>query len=171
MILLDKLKYKKIIDDLKLFNRRKDKSDWHKGFGLNFKYTDLQASLGISQFERLNNFIKIKKNIAKIYLNNIKNTNIEVYDFKDSEVPWFFDIKVKTNKYKRITIENLKSNNIEIRESYPALSKQNYLKNVEKTDLSNSEKISDKIIWLPSSTNLTNEDVYYICETINKIKE
>ena len=65
----------------------------------------------------------------------------------------------------------MKSNNIEIRESYPALSKQNYLKNVEKTDLSNSEKISDKIIWLPSSTNLTNEDVYYICETINKIKE
>ena len=52
----------------------------------------------------------------------------------------------------------MKSNNIEIRESYPALSKQNYLKNVEKTDLSNSEKISDKIIW-PSSTNLTNEDV------------
>ena len=99
--------------------------------------------MGISQFERLNNFIKIKK-YCKNILNNIKNTNIEVYDFKDSEVPWFFDIKVKTNKYKRITIENLKSNNIEIRESYPALSKQNYLKNVERLIYQTQKKFLTK---------------------------
>ena len=53
MILFDKLKFKKIIDKLKLLTEEKDKSDWHKGFGLNFKFTDLQASLGLSQFENL----------------------------------------------------------------------------------------------------------------------
>ena len=34
--------------DLKTFNRSKDKSDWHDGFGLNFKITDLQSALGLS---------------------------------------------------------------------------------------------------------------------------
>ena len=40
MILLDNNKYKNLINDLKLFNRRKDKYDWNKGNGLNFQIID-----------------------------------------------------------------------------------------------------------------------------------
>ena len=35
MILLDNNKYKNLINDLKLLIEEKDKSDWHKGYGLN----------------------------------------------------------------------------------------------------------------------------------------
>ena len=59
MVLLDDDEIYENLIDLKTFNREKDKSDWHKGFGLNFKITDLQA-LGLSQFDRLNEFINIK---------------------------------------------------------------------------------------------------------------
>ena len=52
--------YQKLID-IKTFNREKDKSDVHKGFGLNFKITDLQSSLGLSQLSKLEEFIKMKK--------------------------------------------------------------------------------------------------------------
>ena len=55
---------------IKTFNRSKDKSDIHKGFGLNFKITDLQSSLGLSQLSKLEEFIKLKKGLHKQYSNN-----------------------------------------------------------------------------------------------------
>ena len=171
MILFDKLKFKKIIDKLKLFNRSKDKSDWHEGFGLNFKFTDLQASLGLSQFENLQSFIRNKKNLEKLYLKKIENKNINVSSFKDYETPWFFDIEFKNFKYKKYAINELSKNQIETRQAYPALSKQKYLKSVERTDLSYSEKIWNKLLWLPSSNNLKKDDVYYISNILNNLKE
>ena len=49
--------------DYKSFNREEEASDFHKGFGLNFKFTDLQASLLLSQLERLDYLIESKKSI------------------------------------------------------------------------------------------------------------
>ena len=40
--------------------------DIHETIGLNMKFTDLQATLGISQLERINETIKTKKNNFKI---------------------------------------------------------------------------------------------------------
>ena len=45
MILTNNKKYFDYLSDLKYFNRVKDKNDC-MGFGLNFKITDLQSSLG-----------------------------------------------------------------------------------------------------------------------------
>ena len=63
--------------------------------------------------------------------------------------------------------EHLSKNNIETRDCYPALSFQNYLKEVEKTDLSHSEKISENILWLPSSNALTKEEIETISNLIS----
>ena len=38
---------------------------------------------------------------------------------------------------------------------------------IKKTKLSFSEEISDSILWLPSSTNLTNEDIKYVSNEVN----
>ena len=59
MILTDKKKIYDQIIKLKTFNRSGDKSDWHEGFGLNFKITDLQSALGLSQFGKLKKFTAI----------------------------------------------------------------------------------------------------------------
>ena len=85
MILLDDDDvYKKLID-LKTFNREKDKSDVHKGFGLNFKITDLQASLGLSQFNNLQQFVELKQNLFKKYSKYIDNKYLK--PFEDFETP------------------------------------------------------------------------------------
>ena len=52
--------------------------------------------------------------------------------------------------------------------SYPALSKQKYLKNLLKQDLSFSEKIHEKILWLPSSVDLDEKSISRIVKVINK---
>ena len=64
----------------------------------------------------------------------------------------------------------LNEKNIITRDSYPALSFQKYLKEIQRTDLTNSESISNQILWLPSSTILKDEEIEVISDHINKFK-
>ena len=89
MILTNNKEYAENIFNLKTFNRSKDKLDWHDGFGLNFKITDLQSSLGLSQLSKLEKFIKLKKELHKQYLNNINDKYLK--SFNEYETPWFID--------------------------------------------------------------------------------
>jgi len=167
MILTNNKKLHENIMDLKTFNRQKDKLDWHKGFGLNFKITDLQASIGLSQFKKLEKYIDAKKNNWKLYKDLIKSKNVSFKNFNNYETPWFFDILINSVENKNILVETLSENSIETRDCYPALSFQSYLNEYEKTDLSLSESISDRILWLPSSNNLKEEEIIKISNLIN----
>ena len=160
--------YQKLID-IKTFNREKDKSDVHKGFGLNFKITDLQSSLGLSQLSKLEEFIKMKKNLHRKYSNYINDKYLK--SFSEYETPWFIDFYCNGENQREELHLYLKQKNIETRFSYPSLSSQSYLQNIEKTDLTFSEKVSNNILWLPSSTNLTREDVEYVSSAVNNFLE
>jgi len=160
--------YQKLID-VKTFNREKDKSDVHKGFGLNFKITDLQSSLGLSQLSKLEEFIKMKKNLHRKYSNYINDKYLK--SFSEYETPWFIDFYCNGEDQREELHLYLKQKNIETRFSYPSLSSQSYLQNIEKTDLTFSEKVSNNILWLPSSTNLTREDVEYVSSAVNNFLE
>ena len=164
LVLTDNDKLYDYLVDLKTFNRSKDKSDWHEGFGLNFKITDLQSALGLSQFEKINEFIKVKKEMFQIYKNDI--INYEFINFFDYETPWFIDLICESEIERDVLKSGLEEADISTRESYPALSKQVFLKNVEKTNLKLSENISEKILWLPSSTNLTKNQLEEISQQI-----
>jgi len=168
MVLTDDNNFYEYLIGLKTFNRSKDKSDWHDGFGLNFKITDLQSALGLSQFEKINEFIKIKKEMFQIYKNEI--VNYKFIDFFEYETPWFVDLICESEVDRDILKESLEQEyDILSRESYPALSKQGFLKSIEKTNLEFSENISEKILWLPSSTNLTKDKLEKISEQIENI--
>lgn len=169
MILTNNKKYFDYLSDLKYFNRLKDKNDWHKGFGLNFKITDLQASLGLSQFNKIESFINNKRNLLKEYEEKIDNPNVSLPRFKNHELPWFFDLKINTIKNKKILKDALTNGGIESREFYPALSLQKYLSKYRNSNLKYSESIFKKILWLPSSNGLSKKDVSYISSVINSV--
>ena len=155
---------------IKTFNRSKDKSDWHEGFGLNFKITDLQSSLGLSQFSKLEQFISKKMHILNFYQDNISSEKIKLKTFQEGELTWFFDIELETFEEKENLKNYLDENNIETRDCYPALSSQNYLNNYKTNELSFSEDICNKILWLPSGNNLNDEQLSYICEALANFK-
>lgn len=157
--------YDKILD-LKTFNRSKDRSDTHKGFGLNFKITDLQASLGLSQLKSLEKFINIKKNIYNQYKKLLKVEGLN--NFLEHETPWFIDFVCNSNEEQIKLASYLDSFGIVTRYSYPSLSSQGFLKDTARVDLSYSESFADKIIWLPSSTNLKSENIDFIATKINE---
>ena len=164
LVLTDEDNLYEYLIELKTFNRSKDRSDWHDGFGLNFKITDLQSALGLSQFEKINDFIKIKKEMFQIFKNNI--TGYKFINFFDYETPWFVDLICESERDRDNLKDLLEGEDILTRESYPALSKQSFLQSVEKTSLKFSENISENILWLPSSTNLTKNQIEEVSDKI-----
>ena len=164
LVLTDEDNLYEYLIELKTFNRSKDRSDWHDGFGLNFKITDLQSALGLSQFEKINDFIKIKKEMFQLYKNKI--TGYKFINFFDYETPWFIDLICESERDRDNLKDLLERQDILTRESYPALSKQSFLQSVEKTSLKFSENISENILWLPSSTNLTKNQIEQVSDKI-----
>ena len=170
MVFTDDEKLYNYLISIKTFNRSKDKSDWHEGFGLNFKITDLQASLGLSQFKKLDFFIEKKLKTLKYYQKNIQSDDIKVRPFKQNELPWFFDIELNSEDEKEEIKKYLDENGIETRDFYPALSSQKYLDMYKSDNLGFSENIYNKLLWLPSGNNLSEEQLSYICKTISNYK-
>jgi len=166
MVLTDNSETYDELINLKTFNREKDKSDWHAGFGLNFKITDLQSALGLSQLSRLDSLIEKKKYLFNYFFKNLEN--VEMIEFKEHETPWFIDIILSSEEECNELSIYLEQHSIESRFCYPPLSLQNYLVNVEKKSLENSINKAQRILWLPSSTTLSEADLEKIVTTVNK---
>ena len=109
--------------------------------------------------------MELKQNLFQKYSKYIDIKYLK--PFEDFETPWFIDLFCDNEKQREKFNLYLASKNIETRYSYPSLSCQSYLKETKKTDLNISEKISNNILWLPSSTNLSNDEIKYVSDEVN----
>ena len=63
----------KKIRKLKDFGRSSGGNDFHDSIGYNFKFTELQAVIGIEQMKKLSWRIERKKEIYQKYVDNLSN--------------------------------------------------------------------------------------------------
>jgi len=141
---------------------RYDKSDNHPMVGYNFKFTDIQAALGNSQFSKLKKRLTHLKKIFTLYDELIhQNRSITIPPRKPETQLWYFDILTK----KRAKLfEFLKNSKIMTRKFYRPL---NVHKPFRTKEFPISSKISSVGLYLPSSSDLTSEDVQLISNKIN----
>lgn len=148
---------------LKDFGRSGGGNDIHDSIGYNFKFTELQACIGIEQMKKLNDRVKRKKEIWQNYSKKLKDV-IEIQLFNHdlhNTCPWFIDaVAVKRDDLATY----LKSNNIGTRFMYPPINKQ-IAYNINGF-FPTSNKIGNEGIWLPSYVQLKNSEIDYICEKI-----
>lgn len=152
---------------MKDYGRPKSGVDYYETVGYNFKFTDLQAVIGIEQMKKIGWRIHRKKEMFKIYHDLLQGTpQIEFVetDLNDC-TPWFIDILVEKGREKLISFLNTVG--IDSRPFYPAIHTQPPYASA-KGDFENSEYISKRGLWLPSSLSLPDEDMRFVCQ---KIKE
>ncbi len=150
---------------------KKDKKYWHDEVGFNFRMTNLQAAIGCAQIEKANFFINRKIKIFKRYKAKLKhlrfiNMITETPKIKNSH--WLTFIILKENVIRDKLLLFLASKGIEARSGFYSAHEMDIYKNfkIKKIDYSNSKKISSSMITLPSSVNLKNEEIDYICKLI-----
>jgi len=150
---------------LKDFGRSKGGIDVHDSVGYNFKFTDLQAVVGIAQMTKLPARIARKREIWSRYRDNLSNHPCIKLFFHNLEftTPWFIDIEVENGKRDELK-SHLQESGIQTRVMYPPVHLQkayNYPGNFPV-----STRIGRNGLWLPSSSQLTNEEIDYISSII-----
>jgi dTDP-4-amino-4,6-dideoxygalactose transaminase len=145
--------------------------DKHDYFGINSKFTEIQATLGILQLKDVLNKINFKKNLYQLYFKNLAFDVPELH-MKMSDscwIPWFVDVYVQDRE---ALIAYLKEQGIQVRAMYPQLTSQSiYQSNLNPNEYPNSATMAERGLWLPSSFDLTTEQVLKICMTIKEFYE
>jgi perosamine synthetase len=146
---------------IKNFGRKSGGMDVFEVFGINFKYTDIQAVIGIEQMKKLPERVQQMRNIFDLYYTNLHNICKMIPPQNNSWIPWFVDIF--TNKRDELIIF-LKHHNIQTRPTYPEINKtpMYYSNNI----LPISNYVSVNGLFLPSHTLLTSNDIHFICKII-----
>ncbi len=150
--------YKKL-RRLKDFGRDTGGADIHNDWGWNFKFTDLQAVVGIEQMKKLAWRVSRKKQLYKRYydaLCAIPQISFLPTDLTNTS-PWFIDIYVDDPDRLQ---QYLKEKGIGARRIYPAVHKQKiYQQAYQGVSFPISEQYAARGLWLPSSSKLTDEEV------------
>jgi perosamine synthetase len=157
----DDMAYK--LKRLKDFGRAGGGNDIHDTIGWNFKFTDLQAVVGIEQMKKLAWRVERKKEILKKYRNLLKDVSQIKYFDQDLEntTPWFVDTLVENREKLK---EFLKQNGVGSRVMYPPINKQIAYNIPGEHEVSNM--IGEKGLWLPSASQLEDDQIEFICKHI-----
>lgn len=159
--------YQRILK-IKDFGRTHGGVDYHETMGYNFKFTDIQAVIGIEQMKKLDWRVKRKKEMYKLYRDLLED--VEGIEFVDTNLantsPWFIDILVdRGEKEKNKLMSFLDEKGIGTRPFYPAIHTQPPYSWVE-GDFKNSGYVSERGLWLPSASFLSDGDIERICRDI-----
>ena len=167
---------KKIYENVNLYKNHgvKNKRYYHIVPGHNFRLTNLQAALGYSQMNHLNEIIKKRKLLYYEYLkafSKFENFNLSFQKINKSNnfVPWTLAIYLKdSSEQKRDKIINeMKKKGIETRNGFYCPQRLKMYKNIKK--LNNSLHLSNRVICLPLFYELTKKEINKIVNIFNKI--
>ena len=151
------------IRKIKDFGRERGGVDIHDELGFNFKFTDLQAVIGVEQMKKLAWRVERKKEIFDLYQKELRDVGQVKFVSTNLEAtsPWFIDMLVPDSTELQ---GFLKDNDIGSRPFYPPVHTQGpYRLNGE---FPVAEYVAKHGLWLPSSSFLTNDDIRYICNAI-----
>ncbi len=181
-------KNKKIYEKLKLFKNHgitkqkkyflnnKNTEGWfyeQQVLGLNYRMSDISATLGISQLKRLKKFIIERNKIAKYYNKNInKNFFITPSILSNAKSSYhLYVIRLKKNLIsKREMFYNyLKKNKIDVNVHYIPVHLHPYYKRLgfKKNDFINSENYANSVISIPIFPGLKKKYLKFIVSKIN----
>ncbi len=140
--------------------------------GFNYRITDIQCALGISQLKKLPNFIKRRCEIAINYDNYFKDTIVKplyIFDAKSSYHLYVVQVDfTKLNISKEELFTKLRDKNIGIQLHYMPINKQAYYKNLGygKEDMPNMDAYYKECFSLPIYPLLSNKEQEYVVKTL-----
>ena len=150
----------------------------HDDIGWNYRMTNIQATLGISQLSRINSIVKERQRIGNIYyklLENVKNIYIpKPINNVSKNIYWVVGILLIRNKNLTAikVIEDLKKKNIGARPFFWPISNQDVFKNYkfyDKKKYKNSNYLSKQGLYLPNYLGIKKNEITYICKSLIEI--
>ena len=156
-----------ITNDKTLMHQRSDEEIWNYqqiDLGFNYRMNDIQAALGLSQLNRLDDNIKSRHKIAKIYDREFKDLAIEKpYQSKTVYSSYhLYPIRVKENlkgQTQKEIYSILRRRDIAANIHYIPVHRHPYYEDLgfKKNDFPESEKFHREVLTLPMFSSLSKE--------------
>jgi UDP-4-amino-4,6-dideoxy-N-acetyl-beta-L-altrosamine transaminase len=157
----------------------KDVGPWYYEqicLGYNYRMTDIQASLGISQLNRLKDYVVKRHEIAKFYNENLKSLPLILPLQSADGISSYhlYVVKLKLDKIKashREVFEFLRSKGILVNIHYIPVHTQPYYRELgfRKGDFPESEIYYQHAISIPMHPSLTESDLRYVVDAFKEI--
>ncbi len=129
---------------------------FHNEVGYNYRLTNIAAALACAQLEKLDDFIKVKEKVSNRYHDYFLDN--EKWHFIPCPVNckrnnWLNAFVAESLEERNIILDTALEKNIQLRPIWTLISDLPMYKNCQKSDLTNSMDLSNRIINLPSSAN------------------
>ena len=153
----------------------KNRRYWHDEIGFNFRMTNLNAALGVAQLEQLSVFLSRRKILSDIYDKGFSSLSGKLSTYKNKHgvpVHWLYCLFLNSNQdiQRDELLVKLRHAGIDTRPTFhPVHTMPPYREIKTSENMQNAENYGGSGINLPLHPTLTDENAYYIVETITDI--
>ena len=140
--------------------------------GYNYRLTDIQCALGMSQLKRADKNIKLRNQIANNYIQAFQNNDFKLQKIKDNISHAYHLFIIQTNRRKQL-YDYLRQNNIYAQVHYIPAHLQPFYKNkgFKKGDFPIAEAYYEKCLSLPLYPTLKDDEQEFVIKYITKFNE
>ena len=143
---------------------------WHDVVGYNYRMTNIQAAIGLAQFEHIDSIIKAKIDNANWYMEELADLPIVFHVPAEKDIVhtyWMCSILCEDRAHRDGVREYLKENGVVTRPTFPPIQEMPMYLYADGNGFPNAQSIAERGINLPSYPQLTKEDIHIICELIH----
>lgn len=144
----------------------------HNEVGYNYRMTNVQAALGVAQMEELPEFIRRKQENYELYKHLFEGYELgKIIGFRagTSSNKWFYSLEINKDKVHatmREIITSLQEKGIETRAIWGLINEQVPYLGEDTYKLEKAPYYAARILNLPSSTQITKEEIEYVVEQV-----
>ena len=147
----------------------------HDEIGYNFRLTNIQAALGVTQLEQLPAILKRKKELFDYYRSAIEDIDglslSKVPNYADNN-HWLNLLQIDSKEIgedHETLMQRLEKNGIQTRPVWKLNHQQKPYQNCQSYRIDNANKLVEKSLCLPSSSNLINDNINSVInDLVNK---
>lgn len=158
---------------------RTDEGGWlaHVRLGYNYRISDINCALGISQLGRIEEILKKREAVAYKYTKRLRACNdlLVPYQAPHVKIGWFvYVVRLRrsfTRRQRDQIINLLKEKGIETGNYFPPIHLQPFYRaafGYTRGDFPVTEQVADRTIALPFHNNLQDSEIDYVVENLLK---
>jgi dTDP-4-amino-4,6-dideoxygalactose transaminase/intein/homing endonuclease len=151
----------------------------HTRLGYNYRISDINCALGISQLKRLEKIIEMRDNVAKIYTQKLSEIDeiITPYVHPDTtKMSWFVYVIRLADRFGNVhrdqIIKELGNRQIQTRNYFEAIHLEPFYVEqfgYKKGDFPVTEFVSERTIALPFYTTISEEEIDYVVKNLKEV--
>jgi len=159
---------------------RLDGAGWlsHVRLGYNYRISDINCALGVSQLQRLEEILRKRSDVAQKYNERLSAFDYIKAPYQGSHVRmgWFVYVVRLADDFNRkqrdLIIQKLKDRGIEAGNYFPPIHLQPFYRKMfgyKMGDFPVTEFVADRTIALPFHNNLQESEIDFVVETLRSV--